>query len=103
MTRHRLVLQSSQCPHLRTLIVAIGGLDRIGQGEDPENRRTSFIETLKKGFLEEFKGSKVRIILKSTHRYCYKPPYLFGEKAPERRTIFDSGADEALAGSNLAV
>ena len=102
---HRqLGLQSSQCPHLRTLIVALGGLDRTcGSSEDPESKRTSFLEDLKKGYLEEFKGSKVRIILKSTHRYRYKPPYLFGEKAPKRRTIFDSGADEALAGSNLAI
>ena len=99
LSYHRnLGLQQSRCPHLRTLIVALGSLaDLHDESEDSGNESISFEAALKKRLLEDFKERKVRIILQETTRHRYIPPYLFGEKAPERRTIFDSGAEEVMA------
>ena len=99
LSYHRdLGLQSSQFPHLRTLIFALGNLDQMTEEqEDVENEKISFVEASKKRLLEDFKGRKVRIILQKTIHHHYVPPYLFREKAPQRTTIFDSGAEEVMA------
>ena len=101
LSYHRnLGLQSSRCPRLRTLIVALGNLGDMYEGENSENKKLPFLEDFEKRLLEDYKGSKVRIILQETIHHHYVPPYLFGEKAPERRTVFDSGAEEVMAGSS---
>ena len=90
--------QSSQFPHLRTLVVAFGNLDQMNiEPEDVENEKESFVDAFKKRLLEDFKGRKVRILLQKTEHYRYVPPYLFREKAPQRTTVFDSGAEEVMA------
>ncbi|KAL8788285.1 MAG: hypothetical protein Q9195_007382 [Heterodermia aff. obscurata] len=102
LSYHRkLGLQSSQCPQLRTLVVALGGFeDMYNETEEFENERDSFVEAFKKRLLGDFKGRQVRIILQATIHHHYVPPYLFRERAPERQTIFDFSANEPLASSN---
>ena len=101
LSYHRkLGLQPSQCPRLRTLIVALANLGDMYEGEGSESEKLPFLVDFEKRLLEDYKGSKVRIILQQTIHHHYVPPYLFGEKAPERRTVFDSGAEEVMASSS---
>ena len=91
----RLGLQKFKCPHLRTLVIDISISEVVAERKDSRNKWTSFCEAVKKLFpeKEKEKESKVRIVLQETIHYHYVTPYLFGEKAPERKTIGVFSAD----------
>lgn len=82
-------------PHLRTLILALSVPKATSEREDSGTEGIRYREAFKKRLVE--KGIKYRIIVQETIHHRYVPPYLFGEKAPERKTICDFSAEDVLA------
>ena len=87
-------------PNLRTLVITFDGLAALLTGEQASKTQATLdFKDLKNSLHKDFGKSKVRLILQmsaTTGRYV--PPYLFGEIVPRIFTIYDSGAEDPMAG-----
>lgn len=87
-------------PNLRTLVITFDGLAALLTGEQADKTQaTLYLKALKNSLHKDFGKSKVRLILQmsaTTGRYV--PPYLLGEQVPRIFTIYDSGAEDPMAG-----